>query len=173
MKSNKTNRILPYIVSFIMIFSLFNFISISAAKNYVYGEEIINNALDAYEVTEAAEIIPDKADTTTEASINLEIKNITPQNSFKAGSDAVVIINVKNNTDEAKDVTLIAALYDEYDNLEKYVPEYRNVKKGEDLNIECTIKIPEGNGYKLKAFIWDDVNNIKPLYKDLNFQICK
>lgn len=172
---HKKSRIFSYIVSFIMIFTMINF------SNYAQGEELKDVNVEIVKNNKAyddnndnlPQLTLDKVENTTGQSISLEIKNITSQNSFKIGSDAVVGINVKNNTEEEKEVTLIVVLYDKNDNLEKYVHQYKNVKKGENLNMECTINIPMDDGYKLKAFVWNNLDDIKPLYKDLKFQIYK
>ena len=84
---------------------------------------------------------------------------------FKLGSTAEIEIKVKNGLKETNDVVLIAGVYEKDTN--RLVGKLDIVPKkidGETIeDLIATVNIPNEGDYVVKYFIWDTVENMKPL----------
>lgn len=93
----------------------------------------------------------------------LEISNLTEEKEFKLGSDAKISIKAKNNSDKDRQVSLIVELYDENNKFIKYVSGKKTIKNGQSSILNGMVKLPKEGIYKLKAFVWDSLENMNPL----------
>ncbi|AZV57194.1 cell surface protein [Clostridium sp. AWRP] len=93
----------------------------------------------------------------------IKITNLTKDSSFKLGNDAKVSVKAENNSGKDKDTSLLVALYDGSDKFVKYVCGKQTIKDGDSSILTGIMKLPEEGIYKLKAFVWDSLENMNPL----------
>ncbi|AZV57203.1 cell surface protein [Clostridium sp. AWRP] len=93
----------------------------------------------------------------------IKITNLTKDSSFKLGNDAKVSVKAENNSGKDKDASLLVALYDGSDKFVKYVCGKQTIKNGNSSILTGIMKLPEEGIYKLKAFVWDSLENMNPL----------
>ncbi|MCI1944763.1 Ig-like domain-containing protein [Clostridium luticellarii] len=93
----------------------------------------------------------------------IKITNLTEGVTYKLGEDAKVSIEAENNSEGAKDVSLIIALYDDNDKFISYTSGKQTVEVGKSSVLTGMLKLPEEGTYKLKAFVWDSLENMAPL----------
>jgi uncharacterized protein YjdB len=93
----------------------------------------------------------------------LQITNLTAGSSFKLGDDAKVSVKAENNSGKDQDVSLIVALYNESNKFINYVCGKQTIKNGDSSILTTMMKLPEEGAYKLKAFIWDSLEDMNPL----------
>jgi Leucine-rich repeat (LRR) protein/uncharacterized protein YjdB len=95
----------------------------------------------------------------------VDITTDLPENaSFKLGSDARVTINAVNDSDENQPVSLILALFNKDDNaFVTYTAGQQNVASKGSTALTGGIKLPDTGNYELKAFVWDGLDDMKPL----------
>ncbi|WP_406541258.1 Ig-like domain-containing protein [Clostridium ljungdahlii] len=101
--------------------------------------------------------------TVTNTSKPIQITNLTMDSSFKLGEDAKVSVKAENNSGKDQDESLIVALYDEGGKFINYVCGKQTIKNGDSSILTGIMKLPEEGIYKLKAFIWDSLENMNPL----------
>lgn len=96
-----------------------------------------------------------------------KIENTTKVNTFVLGENAEISINALNEGVVPKEITLITALYDSNNMLLKYAQNNEVVNFTEHKEIKTILDLKEGLSYKenyiIKAFIWDNLQEIKPL----------
>jgi Leucine-rich repeat (LRR) protein len=84
--------------------------------------------------------------------------------SFKLGSDAKVTVNAVNNSDEKQPVSLILALFNKANNaFVTYTAGQQDVESKGSTALTGGIKLPDTGNYELKAFVWDGLDEMKPL----------
>ncbi|OAA84561.1 Ig-like domain-containing protein [Clostridium ljungdahlii] len=93
----------------------------------------------------------------------IQITNLTKDRSFKLGDDAKVSVKAENNSDKDKDASLLVALYDEGGKFINYVCGKQTIKNGDSSILTGIMKLPEEGIYKLKAFVWDSLENMNPI----------
>ncbi|MHC6181209.1 PQQ-binding-like beta-propeller repeat protein [Clostridium sp. JNZ X4-2] len=93
----------------------------------------------------------------------IKITNLTEGAVYKLGEDARVSVKAENTSEEAKDASLIIALYDENNKLISYASGKQTVKAGDSSVLTGMLKLPEEGAYKLKAFVWDSLENMVAL----------
>ncbi|OBR91261.1 bacterial Ig-like domain (group 2) [Clostridium ragsdalei P11] len=93
----------------------------------------------------------------------IKITNLIKDSSFKLGDDARVYIKAENNSGKDQDESLIVALYDEGAKFINYVCGKQTIKNGDSSILTGIMKLPEEGIYKLKAFVWDSLENMNPL----------
>lgn len=85
---------------------------------------------------------------------------------FKLGSDAKVVISAENAADSSKEATLIVALYDSNNRFVTYAAANQIIKSKDKTQLMALINLPTaGTGYKVKCFVWDTLDSMKPLSK--------
>ncbi len=98
------------------------------------------------------------------ADFGFDVGFVNPSTSFKLGGDADVTVEIKNNTKEKAEATLIVALYNTTNNMMvNYSYIHKSLNPGDLEKITTGFKIPSAGTYKVKAFVWDNWNNAKPL----------
>ena len=108
-------------------------------------------------VRDRAEIV--NIEKTTE---DVKIEKISTETEFVVGEDAKVIIRATNNSTEAKEVTLIIALYDNNNKLLNYVSSYKNIEAGKIVDLSGSMKVL-ADGKFVKCFVWDTLEGMNPL----------
>ncbi|OBR91256.1 hypothetical protein CLRAG_31980 [Clostridium ragsdalei P11] len=93
----------------------------------------------------------------------IKITNLTKDSSFKLGDDAKVSVKAENNSGKDQDASLLVALYDENGKFINYVCGKQMIKNGDSSILTGIMKLPEEGIYKIKAFIWDSLENMNPL----------
>ncbi|WP_406542649.1 Ig-like domain-containing protein [Clostridium ljungdahlii] len=93
----------------------------------------------------------------------IQITNLTKDSSFKLGEDAKISAKAENNSGKDQDELLIVALYDESGKFINYICSKQTIKNGYSSILTGIMKLPEEGIYKLKAFVWDSIENMNPL----------
>jgi hypothetical protein len=91
------------------------------------------------------------------------VTNLLPDVSYRLGDDAKASVKAENLSDSDKDVSLIAALYDNNDKFISYASGKQTIKAGGSSVLTSMLKIPAEGIYKLKAFVWDSLESMNPL----------
>ncbi len=86
---------------------------------------------------------------------------------FSNGDDARIKIQATNNNDEALEATVIAALYDNNGKMIKYGYVSRNINSKEEVEMSVGFNIPEEGIYKIRAFVWDNIEDMKVLSNNI------
>ena len=127
---------------------------------------------DALSAPKKASISQDKADKLTAAeekvsgnedTQTIKVTNLLPDVSYRLGDDAKASVKAENLSDSDKDVSLIAALYDNNDKFISYASGKQTIKAGGSSVLTSMLKIPAEGIYKLKAFVWDSLESMNPL----------
>ncbi|MTK13190.1 MAG: DUF4430 domain-containing protein [Clostridiaceae bacterium] len=92
----------------------------------------------------------------------IEIENLTKDTVFNLGSDAKVSINVTNKGEKDQDAALIIGLFDKDGQFVNYVSGKQTIKKGDSSVLTNMMKLPKEGQYKLRAFVWDDLESMNP-----------
>ncbi|MBI6871882.1 Ig-like domain-containing protein [Clostridium aciditolerans] len=92
----------------------------------------------------------------------IEIENLTKDTVFNLGSDAKVSINVTNKGEKDQDASLIIGLFDKDGQFVNYVSGKQTIKKGDSSVLTNMMKLPKEGQYKLRAFVWDDLESMNP-----------
>ena len=82
---------------------------------------------------------------------------------FNLGEDADVTAVATNNTDQAQDILLVIALYNEQNMMVNYTYSSKSVAPGATERLTSGFRIPEEGNYQVKAFVWENWESIKPL----------
>lgn len=99
---------------------------------------------------------------------DFKIENLTKKTEFQLGSDAKVIVKAINNFKKSKEATLIIALYDkDNSNMVTYAAVEGMIKGGEEEFLETVIKVPKEGNYQLKAFVWDNVEDMNSMSSEM------
>lgn len=101
----------------------------------------------------------------SDADSKLVIKHLERITSFSNGENVLARINVINNYEVAKDVTVMLSLYDENNMLVNFAGVEKSIRPGGDSILTSSIAIPDYGKYTLKILIWDNFDNLEPLDK--------
>ncbi len=83
---------------------------------------------------------------------------------LNAGEELVVKAAVENYIASARDVVLVIGLYDEHNNLVKWIFSAETLANGVSDTLYAKLRLPEEvAGYTVKAYIWDNVSAAHPL----------
>ncbi|UQZ37658.1 hypothetical protein C2I18_23075 [Paenibacillus sp. PK3_47] len=83
---------------------------------------------------------------------------------LEAGKEIIIQAEVENYIASAKDVMLVAGLYDGDNNLIKFICTAETLSNGEADWLSARLKLPDDvSGYTLKAFVWDNFTDMQPL----------
>lgn len=136
--------------------------NVGEATITLFANHITNRAHPAHQFRMLANAIYDGAPGVDE--YGFDIKFIDPKLTFKLGGDADVTVEITNNTKETKDATLIVALYNKTNNMMvNYSYINTSYSPGETGRITTGFRIPSAGDYRVKAFIWDNWTNARPL----------
>ncbi|CAN7303140.1 pectinesterase family protein [Paenibacillus sp. LjRoot56] len=81
-----------------------------------------------------------------------------------AGKDVVVKAQVENYIAATKDAVMVAGLYDEHNNLIKFIYTSETLSNGETEVFYAKLTLPDDvSGYTLRAYIWDSMTNMQPI----------
>ncbi|OBR91257.1 hypothetical protein CLRAG_31990 [Clostridium ragsdalei P11] len=142
----------------------------SADKDKVDGVEKLYDVLSDAQKSSMKQETVDKL-TTAEKKVSgsqgetkpIKITNLTKDSSFKLGDDAKVSVKAENNSGKDQDASLLVALYDEGGKFINYVCGKQMIKNGDSSILTGIMKLPEEGIYKIKAFVWDSLENMNPL----------
>lgn len=101
----------------------------------------------------------------------LYIENITDIEELKNGDNASIKIKALNFSKESEDVTLIVCLYDENNSLVNCVAAEKSISPNRVGYLTTLIRIPDLGNYKLKIFIWDNLDDMNSLSPYTEFDI--
>ncbi|SQC01349.1 DUF4430 domain-containing protein [Clostridium tetanomorphum] len=101
----------------------------------------------------------------------IEIKNLTDVKEFKSGTDAKITVQAINNTKETKNVALIVGLFDKNDRLVNYAAAEQSLDEGKSVNLRVNLKLPKENGYTVKAFVWNGLDDMTPLSSSIEIPV--
>jgi hypothetical protein len=142
----------------------------SEDKAQVDAAEASYNALS---VPKKASISQDKLDKLTAAEEKvsnsggdtqaINVTNLLPDVAYKLGDDAKVSVKAENLSDGDQDASLITALYDDTGKFITYASGKQTIKAGDSSVLTSMLKIPAEGTYKLKAFVWDSLEDMNPL----------
>ena len=105
----------------------------------------------------------------TNNDTDIKIEYLSPIQQFKVKGTAKMIVRATNQTDVEKEVTLIVALFDSFNNFENYVAVKQVVAPGKSIEIEGSMKLTTQG--KIKCFVWDSIQNMNPLSDALIFDV--
>ncbi|MCT4604647.1 MAG: hypothetical protein N4A64_00875, partial [Marinisporobacter sp.] len=86
---------------------------------------------------------------------------------YRNGDDARIIIKGKNIDDEDKEATFIVALYDKDNRMINYSFISRVIKSKEVVEMSGGFLIPQQGSYKIKGFVWDNMDDMNVLSKKI------
>jgi len=67
--------------------------------------------------------------------------------------------------------TIILALYDEDNRVVNYAVASQQISPASVVELEAGFRLPQNiAGHKLKAFVWDSWENMRPLYNAVEFK---
>ncbi|WP_373897898.1 hypothetical protein ACER0A_010320 [Haloimpatiens sp. FM7315] len=101
----------------------------------------------------------------------IEIENLTKVKEFKLGREAKISIKAINKDVKDKPVTLVIGIFDENERMLNYVSAKEIIKSGDTVELEGTMKMPQSGKYKVKAFVWDSINEMNPLSEILEIPV--
>jgi parallel beta-helix repeat protein len=94
----------------------------------------------------------------------LTVENKTPVHHFKLGSSAKVRIKVTNNLAQGQKAALIAGIYDNVTNeMVTYGAAQQTISANGEVELEVMLRIPSSGNYKVKYFVWDSLDTMKPI----------
>ncbi|AZV57193.1 cell surface protein [Clostridium sp. AWRP] len=142
----------------------------STDKDKVDGVEKLYDALSDAQKSSMKQETVDKL-TASEKKVSgsqdetksIKITNMTKDSSFKLDNDAKVSVKAENNSGKEQDASLIVALYDGSNKFINYVCGKQTIKNGDSSILTGIIKLPEKGIYKLKAFVWDSIEEMNSL----------
>jgi len=145
---------------------------IGEATITLFANHITNRAHPSHQYRMLANAIYDG--TLEVEEYGLGINFIEPVLSFKLGGDADVTVELKNNTKETLEATMIVALYDNTSNMMiNYSYINNSLKTGDVERIFTGFRIPSTGDYKVKAFVWDNWTNARPMSNVLEIGVVK
>ncbi|WP_392486181.1 DUF4430 domain-containing protein [Haloimpatiens sp. FM7315] len=103
----------------------------------------------------------------------MEVEDITDKKEFKLGSLEKIKVKVTNNSNALKNATLVMALFDENERLIDYVSVKRKLKAGDIVELEGGLKMPQNGKYNVRAFVWEDINELNPLTEVISVPVLK
>jgi len=142
------------------------------AKITLFANHITNRAHPSHQFRMLANAIYDGTPEVDEYGFGINF--IDPELSFKLGGDADVTVELKNNTKETLEATMIVALYDKTSNMMvNYSYINNSLKPGDVERISTGFRIPSTGDYKVKAFVWDNWTNARPMSNVLEIGVVK
>jgi pectin methylesterase-like acyl-CoA thioesterase len=145
--------------------------SLSLGKNEVFGKSLVLvpgvnvieiTAVDTYgnQSTQGYTITY----TYKAANIAFYDENGQVVTSLASGKEIVVKAEVENFIAATKDAMMVVGLYDDHNNLIKFITAAETLSNGEADLFYAKLKLPDDvSGYSLKVFIWDDVSTMRPI----------
>lgn len=127
------------------------FVALAAYKNFKEGKDFIYNT--GFKSKDTIKI--EKPD--------FKIENMTNVKEFKLGTQAKVTIKATNISKENKEATLVLGLFDEDNKLVNYGAVDEEIKAKDSVKLNVMLAIPNKGQYKVKAFVWDSLEGMKPL----------
>lgn len=100
-----------------------------------------------------------------------KIENLTGATEFKLGQDAVIKVKASNLIDKKQDVSLVVGLFDSNNKLINYVAVTKNLNVKEEAQLTALLHMPSSGNYKIKAFVWDSLENMNPISDVLEFEV--
>lgn len=138
----------------------------------LFANHITNRAHPSHQFRMLANAIYDGTSEVDEYGFGINF--IDPKLAFKLGGDADVTVELKNNSKEEQEATLIVALYNKTSNMMvNYAYITNTTKPGDAEKITTGFRLPSTGEYVVKAFIWDNWSNAKPLSNVLEISVIK
>ncbi len=94
---------------------------------------------------------------------DIVVQNLTEAKNIKNGENFVAKIKALNFSKENEDVTLIVCLYDKDNRLINSTAVEKNINYGKVGYLTTSVKIPESGIYKVKVFVWDNMDKMNSL----------
>jgi hypothetical protein len=91
------------------------------------------------------------------------IENLTTVDHFTLGSDAKVRIRATNNTVQDQSVGLIAGLYTDDNKMVTFGVAQQKIVSNGEVELEVMLQIPSSGNYKVKYFVWDSLEGMRPI----------
>lgn len=125
-----------------------NAIDIQAADDYGYVSTTKYHVTYTYKAT----------------TINFYDANGQAVTKLTSGKDILITAQIDNFIASTKDAVMFTGLYDEHNNLVKFIYTSETLANGEAEQFAARMKLPDDvNGYTLKVFIWDNVIQMQPV----------
>ncbi|WP_129597383.1 terpene cyclase/mutase family protein [Anaerophilus nitritogenes] len=97
---------------------------------------------------------------------NLFEITMVSKNDFKNGFQAQIKIKAKNISDQEREATLLITLYNKENEMVYYGFVHRSIQMGQEEELGTGFLIPQEGKYKVKAFVWDNIENMKILCEE-------
>jgi|GEM_PF-6691254 len=98
-----------------------------------------------------------------EKSKDFQIKQLTKATEFKLGEEAKITVEATNNSGADKKASVIIALYNDNNKIVDYLALKNVIKPGEKVELEGIMNLPKLGQYKVKAFVWDSLEEMNSL----------
>ncbi|WP_342564925.1 pectinesterase family protein [Paenibacillus sp. FSL R7-0345] len=90
---------------------------------------------------------------------------------LEAGREIWIQAEAENYIADTKDVLLFIGLYDEHNNLIKFISTAETLYSGETDTLYARLRLPDDvDGYTLKAFVWDNMTDMQPVSETAELQ---
>lgn len=99
--------------------------------------------------------------------VPLTIQNMSGVTEFVKGKPATVTIKASNISDNDKMATLLIGIYDINGNFIDYMEGKYTIKPNESVDMSATLNTLNSSAYKIKCFIWDNMNPLSQVYEFL------
>jgi hypothetical protein len=129
----------------------------SKDEEKINAAKVLYDALGSAKQASIAQSTKDKL-AAAERKVGQTVEISDPDASYKK-----VSVKAKNVSDSSQNVSLITALYDETGKFITYVSGEQKVEAGRSSTLSNMLKIPEEGIYKIKTFVWDSIEGMKPL----------
>lgn len=124
------------------------------------------------EISEEVEIMAKaKGVTLVKDGQTIKVENITGVTEFKLGQDASIKVKATNLVDREQDATLVVGLFDDNNRLVNYVAVSKKLSSKEEVVLSARMRLPQSGNYKLKAFVWDNIDTMNSISKTLEFSV--
>ncbi len=105
---------------------------------------------------------------------SIEIKYLNSESEIKTGQTVEVKAEVIDYSSKLGKATLVAAVYDTNNALIKYEKSDEiDLSNVEFKGVNCTIELPDREGYILKVFVWDTIADMIPFGDAVEYKITK
>lgn len=99
--------------------------------------------------------------------VPLTIQNVSGVTEFVKGKPATVTIKASNVSDKEKQATLLIGIYDKEGNFIDYMEGKYIIKPNESVDMSATLNTLNSAAYKIKCFVWDNMNPLSEVYEFL------
>lgn len=99
--------------------------------------------------------------------VPLTIENVSGITEFEKGKPATVTMRASNISDRTKVAILLIGIYDKDGRFIDYIEGQYTIKPEESVEMSATLNTLNSSAYKIKCFIWDNMNPLSEVFEFL------